>query len=90
MVNVIRNTYSFFYFFPRKNLPYDAPWALFRNNTADFLCWYQYPHNLPPYGYLGSGYPVDFFCYGLPGAILPLGNYDPFGFAQVRLILSLQ
>jgi len=82
--NIIRNTYSFFYFLPRKNLPYDSPWTLFRNNTAEFLSWYQYPHNLPPFGYLGSGYPADFFCYGLPGAILPLGNWDPFGFAQVQ------
>ena len=26
---------------------------------------------------IGEGYPDDFFCYGLPGNTLPLGNWDP-------------
>jgi hypothetical protein len=79
---IITNAYSFFYWFPKKNLPYDLPWTLFRNNTAEWLAWYQLPHNLPPYRYLDP-YPNDFFCYGLPGNTLPLGNWDPFSFSQV-------
>lgn len=80
---IIKNTYTFFYWFPRKNIPYDHPFIYFRNNTAEWLAWYQFPHNLPPYAYLGEGWPSDFFCYGLPGCTLPLGNWDPFGLTLV-------
>lgn len=83
VVRVISNTYSFFYWFPRNNLPYDMPWMLFKNSSVEWLAWYQIPHNLPPYGYLGEGYPEDFFCFGLPGNTLPLGNWDPWGFQLV-------
>ena len=79
----ISRTYSFFWNFPRKNLIYDIPWKLFTNNTIQFISWYQFPHNLPPYRYLDDGYPSDFFCYGLEGNTLPLGNWDPFGFHLV-------
>jgi hypothetical protein len=48
--------------------------VLFRNSTTDFISYYQWPHNLPPYAYLGEGFPSDFFCYGLPGNTLPLGR----------------
>jgi len=44
---------------------------------------YQIPHNLPPYRYLGRAIPDDFFCYGLPGNTLPLGNWDPWFLSQV-------
>jgi hypothetical protein len=81
---IFTNAYSFFYWFPREKLPYDAPWSLFRNSTVEWLQWYQWPHNLPPYRYLDSGFPDDFFCYGLPGNTLPLGNWDPFCFTQVN------
>lgn len=81
--NLVSKAYSFFYWFPRNNLPYDKPWILFRNSTVEWLAWYQLPHNLPPYGYLGEGYPSDFFCWGLPGNTLPLGNWDPWGMHQV-------
>lgn len=84
LVNILRNAYSFFYQFPRRNLPYDEPFQFFVNNTAEFIGWYQVPHNLPPYGYLGEGFPDDFFSYGLPGNILPLGNWDPWGLTQVN------
>jgi len=77
------NTYEFFYWFPRKNLPYDSPWQLLRNSTVEWLAWYQLPHNLPPYGYLGKHHPDDFFCWGLPGNTLPLGNWDPWGMQLV-------
>ena len=30
-----------------------------------------------------EGYPSDFFCYGMPGNTLPLGNWDPWGLHQV-------
>jgi hypothetical protein len=80
--NIITNTYSFFWQTPRRNLQYDKPWMLFRNNSAEFVQWYQWPHNLPPFVYMGD-HPADFFCYGLPGCTLPLGNYDPFGFQLV-------
>lgn len=83
LVRIVSNTYSFFYWLPRRNLPYDAPWTLFRNNSAQFIQWYQIPHNLPPYRYLDEGYPDDFFCWGLPGNTLPLGNWDPWGMQQV-------
>ena len=75
--NVIQNTYSFFYWLPRRNIPFDSPWEVLTNNTAEFIAWYQIPHNLPPYIYLSEGYPEDFFCWGLPGNTLPLGNWDP-------------
>lgn len=75
--------YSFFYWFPRKNLPYDHPWVLFKNSTTEFFQWYQLPHNLPPYRYLGQDHPEDFFCWGLPGNTLPLGDWDPAGLQQV-------
>ena len=75
--------YSFFYWFPRKNLPYDHPWVLFKNSTTEFFQWYQLPHNLPPYRYLGEDHPEDFFCWGLPGNTLPLGDWDPAGLQQV-------
>ena len=81
---LVSNAYSFFYWLPRKNLPYDHPWALFRNNSAEWVRWYQFPHNLPPYRFLDSGYPDDFFCWGLPGNTLPLGNWDPWGMQQVN------
>lgn len=77
------NAYSFFYWLPRRNLPYDAPFVLFKNSSVDFISWYQIPHNLPPYRYLGEGHPDDFFCFGLPGNTLPLGNWDPWGLHQV-------
>jgi hypothetical protein len=79
----ISRTYSFFWNFPRKNLLYDIPWKLFTNSTIQFISWYQFPHNLPPNRYLDDGYPSDFFCYGLEGNTLPLGNWDPFGFHLV-------
>ena len=37
---VISNTYSFFYWLPRKSLPYDRPFAYFQNSTIDFIKWY--------------------------------------------------
>lgn len=80
---VVRNAYDFFYYLPRRNLLYDRPWQLFRNNTEQFLSWRQFPNQLPPYEYFGKGYPDDFFCYGLPGNTLPLGNWDPWGFQLV-------
>eukprot|EP01036_Dinobryon_divergens_P026500 gene26500-35163_t len=83
IARIVSNTYEFFYWYPRKNLPYDSPWMLFRNSTVEWIAWYQFPHNLPPYAYLGEGYPADFFCYGLPGNTLPLGNWDPCGFQLV-------
>lgn len=83
VARTIINGYDFFYWFPRRNIPYDLPFRLFKNNTAQFLAWYQLPHNLPPYAYLGEGYPDDFFCWGLPGNTLPLGNWDPCGFQSV-------
>ena len=80
---LVYNTYSFFYWLPRNNLPYDHPWALFRNNSIQFVQWYQLPHNLPPYRFLEAGQPEDFFCWGLPGNTLPLGNWDPWGLQLV-------
>jgi hypothetical protein len=35
------------------------------------------------YHFKDEGFPVDFFCYGLPGNTLPLGNWDPWGLHQV-------
>lgn len=84
---IIINTYNFWYWLPKRNMPYDMPWQLFKNSTVEWLSWYQFPHNLPPYRYLPvdrdgpfGGYRDDFFCYGLPGNTLPLGNWDPAGF----------
>lgn len=79
----IETVYSSFYWRTRRNLPYDTPWILFQNSTAQWFLWNQFPHNLPPYRYLDSGQPDDFFCFGLPGNTLPLGNWDPFCFQQV-------
>jgi hypothetical protein len=85
--NVVKNTYSFFYWLPRRNIPNDLPWVLFRNNSAQLIAWYQIPHNLPPYRYLGKGVPDDFFCFGLPGNTLPLGNWDPWFLHQVAPVV---
>ena len=81
--NIVRNVYSFFYSLPKDNTPYDVPWTLFKNSSVEFIAWYQFPRNLPPYGYLGEGFPDDMFCWGLPGNTLPLGNWDPCGFQLV-------
>lgn len=73
---IVTNTYSFFWALPRRNLQYDSPFILFKNSSADWIQYYQFPHNLPPYTYLNDfDYPEDFFCYGLPGCTLPLGEY---------------
>jgi len=87
---IFSNTYTFWYWLPKRNMPYDMPWQLFKNSTVEWIAWYQFPHNLPPYGYLPvdrdgefGGYREDFFCYGLPGNTLPLGNWDPAGFQLV-------
>ena len=80
---IISNTYDFFYWFPKKNLPYDIPFVFFKNSSSEWIAWYQFPHNLPPYNYVGEGFPEDMFCYGLPGNTLPLGNWDPCGFQLV-------
>ena len=29
IANIFKNTYSFFYWLPRKNIPFDTPWKLF-------------------------------------------------------------
>ena len=79
IARIFINSYNFFYWLPRRNMPYDSPWELFKNSTSQFIAWYQIPHNLPPYNYLGD-YPDDFFCWGLPGNTLPLGDWDPWGF----------
>jgi hypothetical protein len=34
---------------------------------------------------LKNDYPADFFCFGLPGNTLPLGNWDPFGLQLVNI-----
>ena len=73
---VVKNSYSFFYNFPKRNVLYDRPVRFFKNSTSDFLAWYQFPHNLPPYRYVGQEVlPTDFFCWGLPGNTLPFGNW---------------
>lgn len=77
------NIYDFFYWLPRRNILYDQPPVFWRNSTAQYIQWYQVPHNLPPYRYLDNDWPDDFFCYGLPGNTLPLGDWDPFGFQLV-------
>ena len=79
----ISTVYSFFYWFPRENLLYDKPWVLFENSTVEWIRWYQIPHNLPPYRFLGQYHPDDFFCFGLVGNTLPMGNWDPWGLQQV-------
>lgn len=83
LFSVVEKAYSFFYWLPRRNLPQDSPPIYLRNSSLDFISWYQIPHNLPPYGFLDEGYPSDFFCYGMPGNTLPLGNWDPWGLHQV-------
>ena len=80
---IVVNTYDFFYWLPRRNILYDYPPLFWKNSTADYVQWYQFPHNLPPYRYLGNAWPEDFFCYGLPGNTLPLGDWDPFGLQLV-------
>ena len=94
---VFINTYNFWYWLPKRNMPYDMPWQLFKNSTVEWIAWYQFPHNLPPYRYLPvdrdgpfGGYRDDFFCYGLPGNTLPLGNWDPAGFqlAHKKVVLK--
>lgn len=38
IANVFKNTYSFFYWLPRRNIPFDTPWKLFgesMNNIQD-------------------------------------------------------
>ncbi len=30
IARIFSNTYEFFYWYPRKNLPYDSPWMLFK------------------------------------------------------------
>jgi hypothetical protein len=82
---IFTNSYSFFWNFPKKNLPFDTPWVAFKNSSAEFISWYQFPHNLPPYRYVGEGYRDDMFCYGMEGNTLPLGNWDPFGFQLVDI-----
>ena len=79
VARIFINSYNFFYWLPRRNMPYDSPWELFKNSTSQFIAWYQIPHNLPPYSYLGD-YPADMFCWGFPGNTLPLGDWDPWGF----------
>jgi len=83
IARIVSNTYNFFYWLPRRNMPYDSPWVLFKNSSVEFIAWYQFPHNLPPYQYLGEGFRDDMFCYGMAGNTLPLGNWDPFGFQLV-------
>ena len=82
---IITNTYDFFYWLPRRNLLWDVPTVFWRNSTIDYIRWYQFPHNLPPYRFLDDNneFMKSFFCYGLPGNTLPLGNWDPFGFQLV-------
>ena len=85
VARIVTNSYSFFWNFPKKNMPFDTPWVFLRNSSAEFISWYQFPHNLPPYRYVGEemGFRSDMFAYGLPGNTLPLGNWDPFGFQCV-------
>lgn len=83
IARIFTNSYTFFWNFPKKSLPFDTPWVAFKNSSAEFISWYQFPHNLPPYRYVGEGYRDDMFCYGLEGNTLPLGNWDPFGFQLV-------
>lgn len=80
---IASNVYDFFYWLPRRNVLYDQPPVFWRNSTAQYIQWYQLPHNLPPYRYLDNAWPKDFFCYGLPGNTLPLGDWDPFGLQLV-------
>ena len=82
IVLYIRSLYSFFYWLPRENVAFDSPPDIFKNSTRQWIAWYQFPRNLPPYRYVG-GAPSDFFCYGLPGNTLPLGDWDPWGLQLV-------
>ena len=78
IVRLVRNTYTVFYNYPRKNILYDRPPRFFRNSTKELLLWYQLPRSLPPYRYVGNELlPDGFFCWGLPGNTLPLGDFDP-------------
>lgn len=83
LVNIVSRIYSYFWWLPRKNLPFEGPSKLFSNSTEEFLAYRQVPRNLPPIRYIADGLPDDFFCYGLPGNTLPYGNWDPCGFSQV-------
>ena len=85
IARIFTNSYSFFWNLPKKSMPFDTPWVFLRNSSAEFISWYQFPHNLPPYRYVGEdqGFRADMFAYGLPGNTLPLGNWDPFGFQCV-------
>lgn len=41
------------------------------NSSSQWVAWYQWPHNLPPYIYLSNNEePKDFFAFGLPGQII--------------------
>ena len=56
--NVIINLYDFFYWLPRRNIIYDLPPEIWRNaSLAQYIQWFQVPHNLPPYRYLGNAWP---------------------------------
>ena len=92
IANIFRNSYSFFYNLPKKNVLYDIPAQLFVNSTSEFIAWYQFPHNLPPYRYVGEELlPKDFFCWGLPGATLPVGNWVNFYLIIIHVkLLELQ
>lgn len=91
IARIVYNSYSFFYWFPRKNVAYDIPWTLFKNTTIEWFAYNQIPHNLPPYRYVGY-VPADFFCFGLPGNTLPLGDWDPWALSQVspKVFLELR
>lgn len=106
---IVSNTYSFFYWLPKRNVLYDIPWTFPTNSSSEFIAWlvpnllhiYSYnflidcrnqiPHNLPPYQYIDQHIlPEDFFCFGIPGNTLPLGNWDPWSFSQVSKKIVLR
>lgn len=37
VANVFKNTYSFFYWLPRRNIPFDTPWKLFGTHSLHTL-----------------------------------------------------
>ena len=37
VANVFKNTYSFFYWLPRRNIPFDTPWKLFGTHSLHSL-----------------------------------------------------
>jgi hypothetical protein len=39
IANVFKNTYSFFYWLPRRNIPFDTPWKLFGEPLQNSLWW---------------------------------------------------